>query len=724
MMKLKYLFPIFLVFLFKLVAAFDVSPVIIEQTVSPGEIKITQIQVTNTDTNATHSYVLSVTGPVSNIILLEDNDFKLPAGTSKVIKVYFIAPEDISEGTYTGYINVNEIDTNATAKQIYVRVTVNPWVFSTEKWVSIPSRLIINGYPINVTYTSDRNCLLLNGIQACRDDMKIFQNKYRIKVLDINRDNDQAYLRIESKDRNTYVTVEEIKKKEEELEGTVRIIPDYVEKRIQQGIKSTSIILYVYNLLDRTISIERITYYGDIYEYEDGTKEPVYDITVPNRIVEPGEQVPIIVKLASTKLDPGKYTISLNVYYKYAGKLKTKTAVLTVTVFRSQAELFKEVEIYLPNSITRNKNFEIEIKGLKEGMDVEIESDPENCISGNLTTSGATAKYVGKVICDASKVTLTVKILKDGSLVKSVSKEYSIGAPVLKKMIIKISPPNPKPGDTVTITVVDENGFTIEGADIKVNGQPMTSFIAEPKKTYNIVAEKEGYITAKKTITIPGKKFKVIITPPIQNITIGTTVTINVYDKDTNAPVQATITVNGQPIQGNTFTVNREGTYTIVVTSPQYDAYTTRFTVTKPLEVYLPPEFKEGEPLNITANKPVIFTVYYISENGPVEVYSSTNPEKKLMFVPTKPGTYKVEAGGKEYFIEVKGGVSLGGDIRYILLILVIAIIVYAIARRRKKREKKEEIFVRPPSAAGLGGYSGPATPLSESEEKAFKGGG
>ena len=689
-------------------AAFNVHPVIIAETVQPGQMKVTQIQVQNTDANETHQYVLSVTGAVSDYIVLEDNDFELPGQTAKTLKVYLIVPEDANEGTYTGYITVDEADTNASSKQVYVEITVDPWVFSTTRWVQCPSTLYVDSYKFNVSLTDDENGVKINNETLYRDDEKVFHDKIRIKVLDINRDNDQVYLKIDTKMRNPAILVQQQTKEEREnvefpswdVESSVELYPSQITKKIQQGIKSSSLILYLYNGLPTSIKIERVDISGDVFEFEDGTSEPIsgYKLTTQTNILEPGDQIPIVIKLSTQKIEPGRYTATVTVSYRVGSKLRYKTAILDVVVFKSQSQAVSEVSVELPDEIRKDERFVIRVRGVTSSYNIKVKFSNESCVEGSGELLGNVYEYEGKLTCDLDKLTVTVDVRKDNNLIKSISKEYVIKkeetTTTVKQMFIKIDPLTPQPGDIVRVYVVDDKGNVLSGASIKVNGLPMTSFIAEPKKTYNIEATLEGYRKATRTVVVPGKKFKVTITP--ENPKVGDNITIEVRDAKTNQLVSATIKVNGKAINGNTYHIDKEGTYTITVEANEYDTFTKVIYVKKPLVINISKtKIEKGDYIFAEANKKVFWEVYYVDPktNESVQVYVSPQPEQTLSYKATKTGTYKVKVGTKEYYVTVtKAKIKLSfTTILWILLGFIVLLIIIKIIRKIRRRRKKSK---------------------------------
>ena len=724
-------------------AAFDVHPVIISETVQPGQMKVAQIQVQNIDTNKTHQYVLSVTGNVSNYIVLEDNDFELPGQTTKVLKVYLIVPEGTNEGTYTGYIVVDETDTNVSSKQIYVEVTVNPWVFSTTKWIQCPSTLYVDSYKFNITLTDDKNGVKINNVTLYRDDENTFYNKIKLKVLDINRDNNQVYLKITSKIKNPAILVEQqIKENEEHVtcpmwdwntESSVELYPSQITKKIQQGIKSSSLILYLYNGLPTSIKIERVDISGDVFEFEDGTSEPIsgYKLTTQTNILEPGDQIPIVIKLSTQKIEPGKYTATVTVSYRVGNKLRYKTAILDIVVFKSQHQAISEVTVDMPDEIEKDKYFTIRVSGVSSSYNIDVKFSNESCIEGSGELRDSVYEYRGKLVCDIDKISIRVDVRRDNTLIKSVSKEYIIrkekpSSTSLKPMFIRVEPAMPHPGDVVKIYVVDDRGNVLSGASIRVNGLPMTSFIAEPKKTYTIEATLEGYKKATKTLVIPGKQLKVTISP--ENPKVGDNITIEVRDAKTNQIIPATIKVNGKTIEGNTYHIDKEGFYTITVEANEYETFTKSIHATKPLVVNITKtKVERGKYITAEANKKVYWEVYYINPetNETTQVYISPQPEQVLTYKATKVGTYKIKVGTKEYYVTVtrpKIKISIK-DLLYVVLgfgiVLLIAKILRKISRKKTKKPTtvKKTAETRPLFSHTLPSDF-PAEKLSESETK------
>jgi len=140
-MKFKILIYLFLLcfFILPTVRALTVSPDHFDITVEKGKeiVKTEYIQILNSATDPIHVYA-SVSGPISEYISLEKNEFDLPAGPgshsdlprkSEFVKLIFNIPREVPESKYSGEIIFTEQPTTGgvlgTAVQLGVRVNLN-----------------------------------------------------------------------------------------------------------------------------------------------------------------------------------------------------------------------------------------------------------------------------------------------------------------------------------------------------------------------------------------------------------------------------------------------------------------------------------------------------------------------------------------------------------------------------------------------------------------------
>jgi len=674
--------------------AFNVQPASIQKTVTPGSQIVETVKIENTDANKTHTYVLSATGSISPYVWFEDKDLTIPNKTYRTVKVLFLIPSNINANNLTGYITVQE-DTGS-SKSIYVSFNINPWVYSTEQWFEIPCILHIDTRVFNVTFTEDKSGVKIDGTVLYRDQEKVF-NDVKIKVVDINREANKVYLKIETKYQNPNIWAEKIEtKKEEKVSGeNIEVYPDVIEKRLQQGIKSSSVIVWLYNGLDKKIRILRAEATGDIFEFEDGSKEPISEIQIGSKEVEPGDEAPIVIKLRSVRLEPGSYSVLIRIYYKIGEEIKKETVVLNVRIFKGKVSVPGEVTINIPDQVTYNQEFQVVVNNVDSSYNIEVTGIPSGCLSGSLSFQDNKAIWKGKVTCQYPSVGIMVDVKKDGKVVKSSYKTVMVNIPQAAKKNIRIviEPSNPKPGDIVNIRVEDVQGNEIPNAEIYVNGEPMSSFIAEPKKTYTIRATCPNCRETTRTVRIPGKRFKVEMEPPSPKI--GDTVCLTVKDADTNEEATGyQLKVNGKVISGNCFNITREGTYRVEVTHEEYETWTKTLNLIIPLEVtvHSPSTLNVKETIYLTANKDVIWRVLYKDPetNQTIVVYRSPEPEKVLLYTPDKPGEYMVEAGNKRYTFYVKAvSPGIGGILsylNYILLFVLACIIGFGIYKKFAKK--------------------------------------
>jgi len=126
-------------FLVPTVSALTISPDHFDITVEKGkEVERSEyIQISNSATDPIHVYA-TVSGPISEFISLEKNEFDLPAGPgshsglprkSEFVKLIISVPREVPESKYSGEIIFTEQPTTGgvlgTAVQLSVRANLN-----------------------------------------------------------------------------------------------------------------------------------------------------------------------------------------------------------------------------------------------------------------------------------------------------------------------------------------------------------------------------------------------------------------------------------------------------------------------------------------------------------------------------------------------------------------------------------------------------------------------
>ena len=122
------------IFLVSAVNALTISPNRFDITVEKGkEVERSEhIQISNSATDPIHVYA-SVSGPISEFISLEKNEFDLPAGPgshsglprkSELVKLIFSIPREVPESKYSGEIIFTEQPTKGGVLGTYVQLGV------------------------------------------------------------------------------------------------------------------------------------------------------------------------------------------------------------------------------------------------------------------------------------------------------------------------------------------------------------------------------------------------------------------------------------------------------------------------------------------------------------------------------------------------------------------------------------------------------------------------
>lgn len=607
-------------------------------------------------------------------ITLENNDqaavvYISPAGTVAISGPTYVTssgtytyklvfPND--PGTYTGTVVIRAVGTDDTY-QVSYNVTVSAW---EEKYRDY--------FEKGVMYT-----------------VKVGSKDYLLKVKDIQNDTISLYF-----DGSIYTMAQ----------GDEETVADNLKIKVDT-IFTEGVVLVLYTTGD-DVSVQKYSATS-----EEGTS------------VAPGEDLSgfhfLISKYSKYIQEGMTYTITVTLVNDTDYRVYLKDVYFENTTVTDEGEKPTRLEDYqLPTYLDPGQELTLKVTIDTRGLEVGKTYTPTLVALGRVGNQDVRAQIdfyitVVKGVQTGSKTTENTQTEQS---TQQVTKPHNTP----KTMIIEIMPPNPQPGDVVTIYVKDPKTGDYVNANITVNGQPTSTFTADWCKTYRINATADGYLPASKTVQIKCKTMNVVVSP--QNPKEGDTVTITVTDAETGEPINATIQVDGKPITGNTW-VAKAGTHIITVKADGYQPKTITLNVKslppEPAEP-IPQEVNQGETVTVRLTKPATWEVY--DQNG---VLVASDKSDTISFMASEPGTYTIKLEGKELATlsvipvktESKGlPVSLG-NYTWILAILAVAFIVYDIVRKRKRAKKQSE----PPVGFDLRPKF--AMPLSEFEKQQQGGG-
>lgn len=215
-------------------------------------------------------------------------------------------------------------------------------------------------------------------------------------------------------------------------------------------------------------------------------------------------------------------------------------------------------------------------------LDFYIEGVPSiiaKVVSADLGKLDSYELWQGNILVDTSKLTSPRTLNFNVVLIGEYSK-YSYVAKTNVEIIVyseeltKPEEEEEKPKEVVVQYSTEGNKLVILSVyppDAKVvimyDNQQISYYgpiQLKPNSQYCIYGYKEGYTAFYKCFTTPAKSLCYDLNPKPKNIgglyyyKLGTNVSIDVYDCDTNEPVQVNILVNGVRLDGNEFTIEDE----------------------------------------------------------------------------------------------------------------------------------------------------------------------
>ena len=265
----------------------------------------------------------------------------------------------------------------------------------------------------------------------------------------------------------------------------------------------------------------------------------------------------------------------------------------------------------------------------------------------------------------------------------------SVEAMENKTIRIAIFPSSPTIGDLIYLVAYGENNQTIVPKyKVEVYNEEnnkisefiyTTPFKIENPGKYCIVAEKEGYKTARKCFNITLKEASLIISP--SNPTEADTVVVKYVDRNNELIENPTISVDGHEYSDNPLHITlSSGNHTIKASAKGYKEISKKIFVEPRIDVYLPKtEYTLGEEVEITFSKN---TSYKIKRNSIIVKQGTGNQVK---FKPDEEGTYYIYVRDKSLAsFEVKQNRIIALIYEYWWLLVIIGGIVVIIRTKGK----------------------------------------
>ena len=246
-------------------------------------------------------------------------------------------------------------------------------------------------------------------------------------------------------------------------------------------------------------------------------------------------------------------------------------------------------------------------------------------------------------------------------------------------------------GNTFDITVT-ASGSPVEGVTVKVNtnstgktsANGTVQYTAENKGTLRLTAEKEGYTTVNKDVTVIPPKEEMILNVSPETVYIGDNITIGTLKKIGGDPIEGVnVSIDGKALGETgsdgkiTYKTEKNGTIKVIAAKEDFNNKSINVKV-KDFEAIFKVSNLAADPIEVSAGKNTTISANVENTGNAVGKYNATlsvngnvtdSKEVSLYVVNNTtvnfehdeevPGTYKVELGGQTAIYTVKEKSSL-----------------------------------------------------------------
>jgi len=246
-------------------------------------------------------------------------------------------------------------------------------------------------------------------------------------------------------------------------------------------------------------------------------------------------------------------------------------------------------------------------------------------------------------------------------------------------------------GNTFDITVT-ASGSPVEGVTVKVNtnstgktsANGTVQYTAENKGTLRLTAEKEGYTTVNKDVTVIPPKEEMILNVSPETVYIGDNITIGTLKKIGGDPIEGVnVSIDGKALGETgsdgkiTYKTEKNGTIKVIAAKEDFNNKSINVKV-KDFEAIFKVSNLAADPIEVSAGKNTTISANVENTGNAVGKYNATlsvngnvtdskevsldvgnNTTVNFEHDEEVPGTYKVELGGQTAIYTVKEKSSL-----------------------------------------------------------------
>ncbi len=406
----------------------------------------------------------------------------------------------------------------------------------------------------------------------------------------------------------------------------------------------------------------------------DTGKKPVRIADAALGSVNPGQEVTFTAFFDSVGMGPGTYTPTATITAIHKGVVITTSIAFEITITGITTPVGPDnfltlPEYDIPNNVKSGEDFQIRVTKLDPNFQMRLL--PNDRLYGKLVERTEDTWIYKGYINGTGPVLVELYPEYNGAQVGSIIKRTitvssGAGGPVLASGQLKFEfyPANGIEigGSTVNILVKDNvTNNIIEGSSIYLNGMLMEEqrLVVDTDQQYCLSATASDYATLDFCFTPKKNQLSMYVTP--EKPMVGDYITITIRDSN-NADVNATIYVNEEEIEGDTFSVGFEGNYTVRAELTGYESSSISFPVAEPIGLLEAPEsISKGDKVRLVITKNVSYRVTHSAEAGLEETELVSGQGTEILFDVKEPGFYYIYAKGdniRRYRVEGKAGIK------------------------------------------------------------------
>lgn len=474
-------------------------------------------------------------------------------------------------------------------------------------------------------------------------------------------------------------------------------IPTNWRKSIKQGaLTSKAIIVQVSQKCVGAVTFKNLDLVGGIVTGDDNLDRP-FRIEEENLgQVLPGNELTVPIVIDTVNVETGTYDTILEVIALTQNGTLLKTAVsMSLLVARgispvSNTTFSSPPTCSLPSTnLQANMTYALTCSNRDPNIGINVLF---NDFLKGLKVEEPANQYVWNFLpVKEGETTLTVYFTHKGAPIgEAASFNLKISQnpiiPLGNILRLRLFPPESEitVGQTVAVLAEDDlTSIVLSEVDFFLNGQKMSTntFTPEQGQTYTLMAAKNGFLSAEKTITL--HKSLIIIN------TEGYVEEGSLFNINAN-PVNATVKINGEAVQ-NPLNLTA-GTYSLTAEYPGFETYQSNLSVDTPFTFTSEiPKMQLGQSYKISFSKPIEWVVLFQEKNGTVSAVIAASTSQLLEFLPEGKGIYTIQVRGQTVKAYDKTGLSLGTPFKIVAGIIGGLVVLYFLRKFLAKSPAEEE---------------------------------